>query len=475
VAAPEAPIAEPQGQVAAPAAPNAEPQEAAADDDEPVEKMKKGFHNSASHAVINFLYDVMGGCHDSAIKEAVKASNLKEAKWMEVKSLANLRDLHRTLTAHRSMVQLNGGPPVPDSRTLQRHQSEAGEGGDDENQKERGETWKLCQALRKKFVAFFSVRAVNAANYQSLYEKSTAFKQDGLKPGEAHRVFLFSVDTFTESDHLPWKEPPVWTESAEVAVKFLSQQRGPADLLCFFDGRSRSCRANITKLTENTRYQTEIFVVYRPTLRLGRRVAWSANNCEICLASLPVNNTVFTARDRSGSFNAAGESSTHDCTYSGVQPVPWVALPRTSVQDKAKLLAQTQEAIAVPRQNLFDSTGGIPLFWQERKPVSFWKKFFEDLQARCIVDLSPGSGLAARAAMELGVPYLGITRTAEHGQWLGNVCDRYALQAAVTSGTALHSADLQGSIEDHFGDVLTHVRNADAAVDKEFNEDEADA
>jgi len=35
----------------------------------------------------------------------------------------------------------------------------------------------------------------------------------------------------------------------------------------------------------------------------------------------------------------------------------------------------------------------------------------------------------------------------------------------------LHNADLAGSIEDHFGDVLAHIRDADAAVDKEGDGD----
>jgi hypothetical protein len=57
---------------------------------------------------------------------------------------------------------------------------------------------------------------------------------------------------------------------------------------------------------------------------------------------------------------------------------------------------------------------------------------------------------------------------------LGNVCDRNALRAAVTAGTALFSQDLQGSIEEHFVDVLAHLRDADAVEDKEGPEDDVD-
>jgi len=444
-----------------------------APEEDAVEVVKRRFHNMASHATINFLYDVMAGTHDGAIKEAVRGSSLNGARWMESEKLAPLRDLFRSLTAHRAMVQLSGaGPPPPETRTLQRYKSDAGDEADEaELKKERAETWKQVAALRKKYVTISCVRAATIVAYQQAYEKSAVFKLENLKAGEAHRLFLFSADLFVEPSKSPWSSPPAWGEGAAAAVQFVAQQRGPADVLCFFDGRSRSCRRAMEKLTETCRHQTEIFLIYSPTHRLGRRVAWSGYNCEVCLASFPICKTMLAARERGGTFNAAGEVSTHDTTYSGVQPVPWAALPLLSVADKAKLLAVPQESVEQPKQGVFDPAGGIPLFWQERKPTSFWKKLYGDLQARCVVDLTPGGGLAARAALDVGLPYLGFTRTAEHGQWLGQVCDRNALQAAVTSGTALHNADLAGSIEDHFGDVLAHIRDADAAVDKEGDGD----
>ena len=76
--------------------------------------------------------------------------------------------------------------------------------------------------------------------------------------------------------------------------------------------------------------------------------------------SLPVNRTMWTTRERSGDFSAAGENSTHDTTYSGVQPVPWGGLPLLSVSDKAKVLGVDTGAIEQPRPAMFDSAGGLP-------------------------------------------------------------------------------------------------------------------
>ena len=130
------------------------------------------------------------------------------------------------------------------------------------------------------------------------------------------------------------------------------------------------------------------------------------------------------------------------------------------------------DSVQTLRPAVFNSDGGIPLFWSERKPVVLWRKILEDMSARCIVDLTPGAGLCARAAIELGIPYLGITRTPAHCDFLGKVCDRSAVLAAVTTGSALHTSDLQGTIEEHFGDIVGHLRDTDAMDDPDYDGDD---
>lgn len=202
-------------------------------------------------------------------------------------------------------------------------------------------------------------------------------------------------------------------------------------------------------------------------------MAWSGANCEMMMASFPVNRNLLASKERAGDFTAAGESSTHDNTYTGVHPVPWAGLPLLSLADKARAFGVPVDTLEVPKLSLFDSSGGVPLFWQERKPVALWKRIFEDLSVRSVVDLTPGGGLAARAAMEMGISYLGLARSAEQGQWLTAACDRAALIAAVTPGTAMFNQDLQSGIEEHFGDIIEHLREADAAEDKEGLDDDS--
>ena len=89
---------------------------------------------------------------------------------------------------------------------------------------------------------------------------------------------------------------------------------------------------------------------------------------------------------------------------------------------------------STPRVQLYDCAVGIPLFWAERKSAEFWKSFFADIGAGCVVDPTPGSGTAACAAMAMELPYLGIARNSCHANFLANVADRAALHMMRSKG-----------------------------------------
>jgi hypothetical protein len=44
-------------------------------------------------------------------------------------------------------------------------------------------------------------------------------------------------------------------------------------------------------------------------------------------------------------FADVGEASTHDATYTGVEPIPWQALPCMTAEDKAKVCGYDPEAL----------------------------------------------------------------------------------------------------------------------------------
>ena len=54
-----------------------------------------------------------------------------------------------------------------------------------------------------------------------------------------------------------------------------------------------------------------------------------------------------------------------------------------------------------------------------------------DLGAAAVVDVSRGSGMAARAALDLGLHYFGVARNSYHAGWLNIVVDRAAVLGVI--------------------------------------------
>ena len=144
---------------------------------------------------------------------------------------------------------------------------------------------------------------------------------------------------FQESHTTPWASGPEWSGTADVLVNWLQSNKGNADCLFVSDGRSRSCRKKIDKIIDNPRHAHEAWIVFKPTQRLGRRVAYAADNKEIILVSMPLSRTQLSAAPRE-QMNSAGEETTHETSYTGAVPIPWGALPLLTPADKAKIVGR---------------------------------------------------------------------------------------------------------------------------------------
>jgi hypothetical protein len=332
------------------------------------------------------------------------------------------------------------------------------------------QAWKQASNLRRKYVNIVNSRASRASkvSMQAMFEKSTSFYQFHGKVSESHRVFLFSADMWAEAKTTPWSAVPTWEDDAKPMIDWMLSQVGPQDVLVFCDGRSRACRSKLEDLTKTMRHPSEMWIVYKPTPRMGRKVSFASESREVILVSTPVARTMLPVRNRD-EFGAAGENSTHDSSYTGVPPLPWGGVPLLSSSDKAKIVGHDPE---VPRVRLFDVALGQPLFWAERKSPSFFRRLFADLSAKVVVDCTPGSGSAARACMEMGLHYLAIARNPEHASWLVNVTDRAALKAIVATGTPLFNQDLAAAIATHFQDILDQLHEADNCKDDAPEEDD---
>ncbi len=89
------------------------------------------------------------------------------------------------------------------------------------------------------------------------------------------------------------------------------------------------------------------------------------------------------------------------------------------------------------------------------------------MSATCVADATPGSGTAARAAVEMGIEYLGLARNSHHENWLNNAADTHAMQLISTSGSVLQHSDLSSALTCHFKHILEELALSAKADDAE--------
>ena len=124
-----------------------------------------------------------------------------------------------------------------------------------------------------------------------------------------------------------------------------------------------------------------------------------------------------------------------------------------------------RQAARGPPTKIFDADRGMPLYWQERKPVDLWEDLLASIDAKMVVDLSPGSGAAGRAAMRLGISYVAACREESHASWLSNIFDREACELIVKAKSPLFEQNLASLIKTHFAEVLAQLDQQKKATD----------
>ena len=275
-------------------------------------------------------------------------------------------------------------------------------------------------------------------------------------------MFFFGADTNTEPEEKPWSTPASWSQECAAKATYMLEQQGPSDILVFSDGRSRAVRLELDKLWDKLRHPVEMWVVYLPSPRMGRKVSIASDTREVLYISLPIPRTSWPVTERD-TCNAVGEETTHASTYTGVKPLSWAAMPRVYDADKSTILGHP---IQQPKK-LFDTSVGQPLMWNERRPHELWARILVDLKVKLVVDLSPCSGQLARACLDTATCCIAMARNAEHCSWLQNVVDRFATLTIAKSGTLLYEADLAAQVKEMFQDVLDQLNEQDALEDKE--------
>ena len=219
--------------------------------------VKDKYTNKATHEVIDFLYHIMSCNSDEPILQVIKANkgDLKNIAWSEADGFSAMREIYRLLNMHKAVVNTGtSNPPEVGRKTLQRYNSESQEDPEQqaEQQRERDQAWKQAVAVRKKTVFIGSANIRKIEDIRTFFQKTPAYKAWNGRPGEAHRVFLFSSDLFQESPTQPWKSEPDITDAAAL-LEFITHQADTSDVLMLCDGRSKKCRKILDKALEHAR------------------------------------------------------------------------------------------------------------------------------------------------------------------------------------------------------------------------------
>ena len=148
------------------------------------------------------------------------------------------------------------------------------------------------------------------------------------------------------------------------------------------------------------------------------------------------------------------------------------SLPVENGETKAKLLGLGVDAAPSPKVKHFDTSIGVPIFWQERKTIACWKALLEDVQCRAIYDVTPGSGSCGRLALEMGYLYVALAKTQEHAAWLRAYLDRQTLRYMARPGCPMHNKDMLPAISTHFGALIQQLEAQGEAQGEDIDEDE---
>ena len=242
-----------------------------------------------------------------------------------------------------------------------------------------------------------------------------------LSKAKGNVLYVLSGDTFEETVAKPWVETSSWSSKAKEAFEAMAAVEDPRRYLLFADGRSKEFRRQFDDLTESNEkclYVEELWIVYKPSARTGRRISFNSANREACLLVLPCAKTKIPAKSREGAEgNAAGEATTHSSTYIGVAPLPWRAQPMISQATKQSIFGREPPT---PLKTMFDVSMGEPLFWRDWKTQVLWKRIITDTEACAVYDLSPGSGLLAKQCLSIGIPYVGLCHQEKQVPFLQN-------------------------------------------------------
>ena len=385
----------------------------------------------------------------------------------------DMSELLKALHAAEAVVGLSSAASAPKA-TLRELVRSASDGGDKEQAAaERQDVWKRAVANRKKLVTLLKV--VNPrlrSAYLDALNKASAFGSGFKgKPGEQHRVFVMSCDLMNQKGKQPWMVASAADDKIfEEMIAFVTTYgRSECDVIIAWDGCNRKSRRSLEDSVGQLPGSAEVFIVYSNSWNgwVKKKYHLGSENTECgYIVYAKQRNHVGAVKDRNATFCGAGESNSHFTSFTGVALPGRSTLARISSSDKEKIFSDTTDPL--PKKWVDNVPVGVPMFWGETKSVSTWSQLLDEVAAGRIVDVTPGSGVLASAAMQRGTPYLGLVGNAHHLTWLTNVVDRNSCQYMCTTGNFLYQEDLATLLSELFADVVDakEDQTAEEAIQK---------
>ena len=423
----------------------------------PVEEYRRTV-DCKTKAMIDVAWPVWSGAFDEEIAELAQQELQNSAPgfvwhaYLEEKSQGVGAKYRAFLTA------CTGGPIVAeaevDAKLGMVGVSELGE----EQKQELAKLQEQLKQFRRKGVKFVTLPSVGGASGAEYTAGQLQGVWDGLSLGHRFarkktdvRAFILSAELFPPN---VVKQGVKARLSDQVAcdevkfkrvVEFCLQKRQKDDIIIVLDGRSRASRRAAE--TFETKFESggnhlfvECSLVYEePSKKEDARTAaraWSytKNNLEMAILSLPNKGAGARKVLHRSEFNACGESTTADTTYSGVPMRRFCELPRMTHETKTSILgaascASVDASGKFLRLQADIEAKGFPFSYNEVKPISLWQTLMEHHKVTHIVDFTPGSGALAVAAAG-ATEYEGVAANDAHREWLDSVLDRCVMYKA---------------------------------------------
>ena len=431
----------------------------------------------AYSAAAELLFALYVGEHDADIKLVAAEVDVRVAVEQLDAKLGDvgrkIREIMKLGSTSVSVVEAGKEQAPLSLRALARANS--GGGSDAAHgqamQEERDRLWERAKIQRQKWVQLVSLKTVTKDGIAVALSKAKVCHDFKGVMNESHRGFIMSMDLLGESQTEPWKE--LWTAKGayvEAALQYMISQTKPFDLSFCFDGRSRLSRhvAEHAISTAGVNIE-ELWIVYKSS-DPKKRTTMGSKNKETVLAVVPGGRGRMQVKERNKvcEFNAAGETSTFDTTFTAVPPTRVSDLRRISIEDKEKLFPSSTQTSACPGH--WTRSAGVPVFWNESKSMDFWMNWIRTWDLGVVVDLSPGSGALAAAAMKQSVQYVGVCQSTAHQVWLANAMNKVAVEMVADAKSPLFISDIANSLKTTFADLF----DADLAHNDELSVSSSD-